>query len=467
VLGQWYHFIGIGGTGMSALAKILLSKGCRVSGSDLADSKILQRLRNEGAEVFIGHAPENLQEGVEVVVFSSAIPPSNIELQEARKKGLPVISRGELLAEIMKHYKGIAVVGAHGKTTTSSMISLVLYRNGFDPTIIIGGEVNDIGSNAVYGTGEYLVAEADESDGSFLYLDPYIAVITNIDNDHLDYYRTVEEIEKAFRTFIEGIRPDGFVVMCGDDPKLRNLKPQGIEAITYGFQEDVDFRAELVSLDGLRTEAVVTYKGHYLGRLRLSIPGTHNIQNALAAVAVGTRLELSFSDIASALAEFRGVQRRFQEIACIDDIKIIDDYAHHPTEIKALLEMAQSLRPTRLIVVFQPHRYTRTLFLREQFGTAFQGADLVIVTEIYSAGEKPIPGVSGELIAGEIKKTGQTVVYLPQMQDALEFLKKECRSGDLVLTVGAGDIWKLGKSLAEYLKNLCSCVEKVPWTGKN
>ncbi|HAA90413.1 MAG TPA: UDP-N-acetylmuramate--L-alanine ligase [Peptococcaceae bacterium] len=465
--GQWYHFVGIGGAGMSALAKILLAQGYRVSGSDLADSKILQRLRNEGAEVFIGHAPENLQEGVGVVVFSSAVPPSNVELKEAQKKGLPVISRGELLAQIMKQYKGIAVVGAHGKTTTSSMISFVLYRNGFDPTIIIGGEVNDIGGNAALGSGEYLVAEADESDGSFLHLEPYIAVITNIDNDHLDYYRTIEEIEKAFRTFIEGVRPDGFVVMCGDDPRLRSINPQGVEVITYGFHEDVDFRAELIFQEGLRTEAVVTYRDHPLGRLRLSVPGAHNIQNALAAVAVGIRLGLHFPEIARALADFRGVQRRFQEIACLNGIKIIDDYAHHPTEIKALLEVAQALRPSRLIVVFQPHRYTRTLFLQEQFGTAFQRADLVIVTDIYPAGEKPIPGVSAELITREIKKNGQPVIYLHQMQEIVEFLAEECRPGDLVLTVGAGDIWRVGKNLAENLKNPYSCVEKVPWTGKN
>ncbi|MDH7576417.1 MAG: UDP-N-acetylmuramate--L-alanine ligase [Bacillota bacterium] len=452
VFGKWYHFIGIGGAGMSGLAKILLASGIKVSGSDLVVSPVIHKLRENGAQVSIGHTPENLQPGVDKVVVSSAIPPLNVELRAARERGLDVISRGELLAQVMSLFKGIAVVGAHGKTTTSSMISLVLAQAGLDPTFIIGGEVNDIGGNAKLGKGEFLVAEADESDGSFLKLEPYVAVITNIDNDHLDYYKNIEEITRAFQKFLSRLKPEGFAVLCTDNALVGKLEPGGVEVITYGLQGTPDFKAGRVTQTGLKTEALVFQNRRKLGKLTLAVPGAHNIQNSLAAVAVGMRLGLSFSAIAEALATFRGAQRRFQMVAQCNGIRIIDDYAHHPTEIKALLQAAAGLHPRRTIVVFQPHRYTRTYFLKEEFGEAFQGSDLVIVTDIYPAGEKPLNGVNAGLVVEALKKNKQNVVYLGQLEAVEEFLLREYQTGDLILTVGAGNVWTVGQNFARLLK---------------
>ncbi len=451
--GKWYHFIGIGGAGMSGLARILLASGIRVSGSDLAASPVISKLRESGAQVFIGHAPENLQEGVDRVVVSSAIPPSNVELRAARERGLEVMSRGELLARVMSRYRGIAVAGAHGKTTTSSMISLVLTQCGLDPTFIIGGEVNDIGGNAKLGKGEFLVAEADESDGSFLKLEPYAAVITNIDNDHLDYYKNVEEIARAFQKFLSSLKPGGFAVLCTDNARVRELRPGKIEVLTYGLEGTPDFRAEEVTQTGFKTQAVIFRNNRKLGRLTLAVPGLHNVQNSLAAIAVGMRLGLSFPAIVEALATFRGAQRRFQLVAQFNGIRVIDDYAHHPAEIRALLQAVVGLQPQRTIVVFQPHRYTRTYFLKEEFGEAFQGADLVIVTDIYAAGEKPLDGVTSELIVEALRKNGQHVIYLGQLEAAEEFLLQEHRPGDVILTVGAGNVWTVGQNFARLLKD--------------
>lgn len=455
---KWYHFIGIGGAGMSGLAKILLSFGVRVSGSDLVASPVTERLREQGAEVFVGHMPENLQEGVEVVVVSSAIPSSNVELCMAQKRNLKVISRGELLAQVMKRFKAIAIVGTHGKTTTSSMISFVLSYNGLDPTFIIGGEVNDIGGNARLGRGEFLVAEADESDGSFLKLEPYAAVITNIDNDHLDYYKNIEQIERAFQVFLHRVLPGGFIVLCTDEPRVRKLDPGPTEVITCGLQGNPDIMARSIIQKGFSISALVSQGRCTLGRLSLMVPGIYNVQNALAAVAVGMRLGLDFSAIAGALAIFQGAQRRFQLVAQHNGVKIIDDYAHHPTEIKALLKATQSLESRRKIIVFQPHRYTRTLFLQEEFGSAFQGADLVIVTDIYSAGEKPLPGVTAELIVRSLEKNGQPVLYLRELKEAEDYLARERKSGDLILTVGAGNVWTVGNNLAQIFQKEASKV---------
>lgn len=452
VFGEWYHLIGIGGTGMSGLAKILMDMGIRVSGSDLVESPKLDRLREQGACIYIGHAAKNLQSGVDHIVVSSAIPPSNVEVIAARQKGLPVISRGELLAQLMLGYRGIAIVGAHGKTTTSSMISLVLTANGFDPTCIIGGEVSDIGGNARLGKSEYMVAEADESDGSFLKLSPYAAVITNIDNDHLDYYKNTEEIITAFQKFLRCIKPGGFAVLCTDNRFVRELDTGEVEAITYGLQGEPDYKAEGVIQKGFTTEAEILERNKSLGRLYLSIPGLHNVQNALAAIAVGRRLGLSFARIADALRTFRGACRRFQLLAQYDGIKVIDDYAHHPTEIRAVLEAIGGLNERRrTIAVFQPHRYTRTSFLKDEFGTAFTGCDLVIVTDIYSAGEPPIEGVTSDLIVQSIRKNGQNAVYIGRLEDVVDFLSREMRSGDLILTIGAGNVCLVGQKLAKML----------------
>lgn len=451
VLGEWYHLIGIGGTGMSALAKILMDKGIRVSGSDLVASPKLERLRKEGAQIYIGHSAGNIPPEVDHVVVSSAIPPSNAEVVAARQKGLPVITRGELLAQLMLGYKGIAVVGAHGKTTTASMISLVLIANGFDPTCVIGGEVSDIGGNARLGKGEYMVAEADESDGSFLKLSPYAAVITNIDNDHLDYYKSTEEIVCAFQKFLLRIRSGGFAVLCTDNKFVRELDVGKAEKVTYGLEGNPDYKAEGIAEREFSIEADIFERKNPLGRLCLAVPGVHNVQNALAAVAVGRRLGLGFAQIADALSSFRGVHRRFEVLAQCDGIKVIDDYAHHPTEIKAVLRAAKGLKSGRMIAVFQPHRYTRTLLLKDDFGSAFSECDLVIVTDIYSAGERPIDGVTSELIVRSIRQNGQKALYIGNLDEVAEFLSREMRSGDLILTIGAGNVCVVGQKLARIL----------------
>jgi UDP-N-acetylmuramate--alanine ligase len=450
--GNWYHFVGIGGAGMSGLAKIMLEKGKHVSGSDLVASANVKRLIEKGAEISIGHTAENIHSGMDSVVYSSAIPPSNEELCAAQELGLNVISRGELLARLMCESRGIAVVGAHGKTTTSSMISLMLAANGFDPTFIIGGEVNDMGSNAGLGTGEYLVAEADESDGSFLKLAPYGAVITNIDNDHLDYYKNLGIMKQAYQQYVNQILDGGFVVLCTDNEHVRGLDPGGAEAITYGLTGDPVYKATDVDRQEFTTGVSVLQNGRLIGRLVLSVPGMHNVLNALAAVAVGMRLGMSFEQCAGALKSFTGAQRRFQLVAQLDGIKIIDDYAHHPTEIRALLRASESLSRRRTIAVFQPHRYTRTQFLREEFGNAFQEADLVIVTDIYSAGEQPIAGVTADLIVQALKRNGKEVVFLNKLDEVVDYLKRTTRSGDLILTIGAGNVWTVGRNLARELE---------------
>jgi UDP-N-acetylmuramate--alanine ligase len=452
LFGSWYHFIGIGGAGMSGLARILLDLGIRVSGSDLRTSSYLNNLEEKGAIVTIGHAVENLQPGVDQVVVSSAIPSSNVELQEALRLGLSVITRGDLLAELMGHHQGIAVVGAHGKTTTSSMVGLALDDNGLDPTIIIGGEVHDIGGNAKLGQGGLLVAEADESDGSFLKLEPFAAVITNIDNDHLDYYKSTENIIQAFQIFLNRVRPDGFAVLCTDNAKVRGLDVSRVKVITYGLEGHPLYKAEGVIQNGFTTEADVLFDGDPLGHLTLHVPGRHNVQNALAAIAVGRQLGISFSDLARALATFCGVQRRFQLIASNDRMSIIDDYAHHPTEIQTMLKAAGGLGARRMVAVFQPHRYSRTKLLQAEFGRSFKGVDLVVVTDIYPAAEKPLNGVSSQLIVRALQDNGQQVKYVGDLDAVVDYLVAECRSGDLILTIGAGNVNTVGLKLAARLE---------------
>ncbi len=451
--GNWYHFIGIGGAGMSGLARIMLDLGKSVSGSDLVASANIKRLIEKGAQVSIGHAAGNLQPGVDNVVISSAIPPSNLELKAARRLGLSVISRGELLARLMSEYKGIAIVGAHGKTTTSSMISLVLKASGLNPTIIIGGEVNDIGGNARLGDGEYLVAEADESDGSFLKLAPHAAVITNIDNDHLDYYKNLPVMKQAYEQFVDQVQAGGFTVLCTDNEHVRSLKPGTNEKITYGLSREPDFLARNIIKDKFTTTAEVLRRGRLLGRLSLSVPGAHNVQNALAAIVVGMRLGLTFDQISGALATFKGVQRRFQLIAQSDGIMIIDDYAHHPTEIRALFDASESIDRRRTIAIFQPHRYTRTQFLQKEFGSAFQGADLMIVTDIYSAGEKPIAGVSSDLVVRALENNGAEVALIRRLDEVVDHLRERIRPGDLIMTIGAGNVWTVGQRLAKAMES--------------
>ncbi|NLO88968.1 MAG: UDP-N-acetylmuramate--L-alanine ligase [Clostridia bacterium] len=443
------HFIGIGGAGMSGLAKIMLEYGYRVSGSDIKNSSVVERLSRLGVLTYIGHSEEHIPAETDLVVVSSAIPENNPELLEARRRGLKIISRGEMLARLMEGFKGIVVAGAHGKTTITSMIAMCLEKCGYEPTVAVGGELNDIGGNAKLGRGEYFVAEGDESDGSFLRLKPYIGVVSNVENDHLDYYGTFENIASAFEKFIAGVQRDGFAVLCADDPFLREIAlNSSCRVVTYGWHPSADYSIGHHSFHGYSSLCEIFFRKKKLGTLELKVPGRHNMVNALAAVAVSRIVGIDFQDAAKALGNFKGASRRFQLLGNFKGAMVVDDYAHHPTEIAATLRAAVQGKPRRIIAVFQPHRYTRTKYLHEEFGKVFGDAHLVIVNEIYAAGEKPIPGVSGGLIAEEIKKySNENVIYIPGREETVEYLDKIVKEGDLILTIGAGDVWKIGAEL--------------------
>jgi len=447
---DWVHFIGIGGAGMSGIAKVLLDLGYKISGSDLNVTETTKRLGKNGATVFTGHKASNVQKGIDVVVVSSAIPEDNDEVKKAQEFNIPVIQRAEMLAKLMENQKAICVAGAHGKTTTTSMIALVLEKNNLDPTVVVGGELNDIGGNAKLGRGEYLVAEADESDGSFLKLLPWATVVTNIEDDHLDHYGTLENIVEAFRQFINLGSPQGFSILCIDNTFVKKLADQiPGKLITYGIQENAQYTAKDIVYEGLLTKAKIYFNDNLLGTLELNVPGKHNISNALAAISIGHQLGIDFQDIKEALKGFKGVQRRFQLIGKVNNVQVVDDYAHHPTEIKATLEAARNSHSGRLIAVFQPHRYTRTKFLAKEFAASFKAADKVILAEIYSAGEKPIPGVSTENILDNMPDDTD-VVYV-KGQSIGDYLASIVEAGDLVLTLGAGNIWQAGVELVDIL----------------
>ncbi len=451
---QHAHFIGIGGSGMNGIAMILIGLGYKVSGSDLKPSVVTERLEALGATFYTGHSRNNLG-SADLVVASTAIPPDNEELAEAKKRGLPVVHRSEMLAWLMKRQKGIAIAGAHGKTTTTSMLALVLEKNKLNPTIVIGGELTDIGGNAKLGLGEYMVAEADESDGSFLKLDPLVEIITNIDDDHLDHYKSVENILAAFREFLAKVPENGLAVVCLDDPRLRAMLDGYSRPFeTYALDEPgADYTMKNMQLDDHTTAGDVYCRGLKLGTLRLKIPGRHNLSNALAVVAAGRFIGLSFNQIAGVLETFSGAGRRFQLTGEVNGIKVIDDYAHHPTEIKATLKAAAQLKTGRVISVFQPHRYTRTSILGERFGDAFKDADLIIISELYSAGEPPIAGISAETIISAIEnQDGRKVIYLATRREIVDFLVRTACPGDMIITMGAGDIWAAGVELVARLK---------------
>lgn len=450
---------------MSALAQVLLEMGYGVSGSDIKMSLTTKRLEERGVVVYLGHGGKNLAQA-DLVVFSSAIPSTNPELKAARLRGLSVISRGEMLAELMKDRKGIAVAGTHGKTTTTSMVASILSEAALDPTIVIGGEVNDIGGNAKLGRGCYLVAEADESDGSFLKLSPTLAVVTNIEADHLDYYDNMPAIIEAFRKFIEKVSNGGCLVLS-DHPNVRKMKAKhvrvlqanekrkakNINILTYGIDGECDLIAQAVKLRGLGSEYEVSLRGGRLGSIRLGVPGRHNIYNSLAAIGVAAEVGVSFEKISSALTKFQGVQRRFEIKGEVRDIVIVDDYAHHPTEIRATLKAARQWRGKRIVGIFQPHRYTRTKFLREDFSSAFKGADFLVITDIYSAGEEPLPGVSGRDIYEAVRAIGQeNVEFIPDKSKIAERVMTILKPRDTVITMGAGDIDTVAEELVERLK---------------
>jgi UDP-N-acetylmuramate--alanine ligase len=441
------HFIGIGGSGMSGLAEVLLTTGYAVSGSDLRASDVTERLLRMGGRVFVGHHASNV-EGAHIVVYSSAVKADNPELKAAVERGLPVIPRAEMLAELMRMKYGVAVAGAHGKTTTTSMVGAVLLEGGLDPTIVVGGRVHALGTNARLGQGQFLVAEADESDGSFVRLQPAIGVITNLDREHMDHYGSVAGLEAAFLEFAERAPFYGLVVLCADDPALVTLAGRLTRrTTTYGIEHGT-LRATNLDLgpDGARFD--VTWSGETLGTIELPVLGRHNVLNALAAVAVGLELEIPFAHVARALAGFRGVGRRFETKGEVGGATVVDDYGHHPTEIRATLDAARQLGRGRVLVVFQPHRYSRTKALAEDFGKAFDGADCVIVTDIYAAGEAPIAGVTAELIVGAAKSHGhRDVVYAGDLARAEALIREKVRPHDLVVTLGAGDVAKVAERL--------------------
>lgn len=449
------HFIGIGGYGMSAIAKVMLEMGFKVSGSDLAQQELTEKLKAKGANVFIGHEARNIKDA-DLVVYSTALPADNVEMVEAEKRNIPVIHRSQMLARLMNARKGIAVAGAHGKTTTSSMIALVMERCGVDPTYIIGGEIMNIGSNAKAGKSEFVVAEADESDGTFLQYHPYLALVNNIEADHLENYNgDFENLKQAYAQFLSQVRDDGKAIICGDDVYLQAMIPQvNCNMITYGIDTNADYRATNIELGDRKVSFDVERHGEKLGQIRLSVPGRHNVYNALATLITCLECGLTFSEVAEAITEFQGAKRRFQVLGDVNDILVIDDYAHHPTEIQATIAAAKSTGK-HIIAVFQPQRYTRTYYLFDQFSRAFHEADEVIITDIYSpAGEKQIEGISSAKLAELIhENSNRNVRYIPARDEVLAYLADRVKSGDLILTMGAGDIWKVADGLSRKLRN--------------
>lgn len=454
---QHIHLVGIGGAGMSGIAEVLLTLGYKVTGSDLQASDTTRRIEELGGRVFIGHQESNVGEA-QVVVISSAVSAQNPEVTVAKAKQIPVIPRAEMLAELMRLKFGVAIAGAHGKTTTTSMAANVLAQGGLDPTMVIGGKVNALGSHARLGRGDVLVAEADESDGSFLRLSPTIVAVTNLDREHLDHYGSMERINESFLEFINKVPFYGLAVVCSDDERLRGLFPRIVKRYqTYGLQEreggGPDFKATDISLKQWGAEFRAHFRGRNLGPFRLSVPGIHNVSNALAAIAIGVELDVPVDLIRKALAAFTGVERRFHLRGEAGGIMVVDDYGHHPTEIKATLAAAkQGWEDRRLVVLFQPHRYSRSRDCAEEFAHAFDQADLLFMTEIYAAGEQPIPGVSGAKLAESVRAAGHPgVTFVAQKETLPDHVLQQLKPGDLVITLGAGDIWKAGTGLLSRL----------------
>jgi len=448
------HFVGIGGIGMSGIAEVLLNQGYSVTGSDLHDSETTARLRSLGARVSVGHQEENLAVNPTVVVVSTAVKYSNPEVLEARRRQIPVIPRAEMLAELMRTKYGIAVAGSHGKTTTTSMIAHVLSAAGLDPTMVIGGRVRSLGTNAKMGQGEFMVAEADESDGSFLFLSPTIAVVTNIDREHMDYHQTMERLSDSFLNFVNKIPFYGLAVLCLDNANVQALLAKVKKrCATYGLSADADFSAQEIAMSGRGVEFTVMHRGRPLGTLNLRLLGRHSATNALAVVAVARELEIPFARVADALADFAGIHRRFEVKGEAGGVMVIDDYGHHPAEIRATVSAIRDSWRRPLIVVFQPHRYSRTQDLFDDFVTAFDGADRLILIDIYAAGEDPVAGVSSEALYQAIRKQGHLdAQYIAARDDVVPELRKAVKDGDIVLTLGAGDVYQIGEALVAELQ---------------
>lgn len=445
------HFVGIGGIGMSGIAELLLNLGYKVSGSDISSSDITRRLERLGGIIFKGHSEEQIH-GADVVVTSSAVGSENSEVVAAVRASVPVIPRAEMLAELMRLKYSVAIAGAHGKTSTTSIVASVLAKGGLDPTVVIGGKLKSIDSNALLGEGDYIVAEADESDGSFLKMSPTIAVVTNIDREHLDYYKGLNHIQEVFLNFIEKIPFYGLAVLCLDNEPIQEIIPNIQKRFTtYGMSTQADFRAKDVVFEGLKSRFKVYHLGMLLGEILLNLPGIHNVYNSLASIAVGTELDIPFDVIKSALQTAEGVQRRLEIKGEKKGVTVVDDYGHHPTEIKTTLEAARKCWPDRrIVVVFQPHRYSRTQALFDDFTRAFYQSDLLVVLPIYSAGEKEIKGVDGQALFEGIRLHGhREVVYMQNFETAVSHLKEVLTPNDIMLTLGAGDVWKVGEMLLE------------------
>ncbi len=448
------HFVGIGGIGMSGIAEILLDQGFKITGSDKQLSDITERLANLGAKIYEGHSPEHIEPDVDVVVYSSAVKLDNPEIQEAMRRKIPVIRRAEMLAELMRLKYGIGIAGTHGKTTTTSMVGLVLIEGGFDPTVVVGGVLRDFGgTNARLGHGEFIVVEADEFDKSFLQLTPTIAVITTLEPEHLDSYGNVEELKSAFVDFANKVPFYGFVVLCLDEPMIQDIMPRiKKRVITYGLSAQADVQAVEIEFEERRSSYTLVYKGKNYGRVNLQVPGLHNVKNSLAAIAVGVELGIELEKVKNALEKFRGVYRRFEIRAKVGDIIVVDDYAHHPTEIKAVLQAAKDSWRKRVIAVFQPHLYSRTRDFYQEFGRSFFNADVCVITDVYPAREEPIEGVSGELIAISARNFGHKEVhYVRDKMEIPDYVLNLVNPGDMVIFMGAGDITKI---CGDFIKKL-------------
>ena len=447
------HFVGIGGIGMSGIAEIMLNQGFQISGSDLSNTEITESLKAKGVTIYEGHSADNVKDA-DVLVYSSAVKIDNPEVQTAIERKIPVIKRSEMLAECMRMRYGIGIAGTHGKTTTTSMVGLVLTEGGIDPTIIVGGKLSGLGgTNARLGNSDYIVVEADEFDRTFLSLTPSIAAITTLEKEHLDTYKDLDDIKSAFIQFANKVPFFGFVVLCLDEPALQDIIPLiNKKVFTYGLTSQADVRAIDISHDKYSSTYTVIYKGEELGKITLNIPGVHNVKNSLVAVTIATELGISFDVIKKSLESFTGVYRRF-ETKYNNDILVVDDYAHHPTETNATLSGIRSGWKRRLVVVFQPHLYSRTRDFYEEFGRSFLNSDVFICTDIYPARETPIEGITGELVANAAKKFGhKNVIYEADKNNVPELLNSIVKKDDIVVTMGAGDIWKFGEKFIDVYK---------------
>lgn len=449
------HFIGIGGIGMSGIAEVLLDLDFKVSGSDISESASVQRLRRAGAHVEIGHRANNV-EGADAVVYSSAVDESNVEVEAAMQQKIPLVPRAEMLGELMRFRKGIAIAGTHGKTTTTSLVASVLATAGVDPTFIVGGVVHSVDSNARLGKGEFLVAEADESDASFLHLQPQMAVVTNIDKDHMETYDgDFNQLKQTYLDFLHNLPFYGLAILCFDDPDIRDITTNLRKPfVTYGFSEDAEYRAANVQQYGRNSHFEVFRYGEPIGKFQVAMPGRHNVLNALAAIAIGYKLELSSDAIRQALSEFEGIGRRFQQLGHISlagkTVELVDDYAHHPTEVAATLQAAEACWPSkRIVVVFQPHRYSRTRDLFDDFALLLAGVENLVISEVYPAGEQPLPGSDGRALCKAVRKRGNDPVFVESLQKLQEVLPTLIYEGDILLTMGAGDIGRFANNLAE------------------